>query len=129
MAREFKERFLGRDNQEHYGNEIERIFGKKKEEKMSDGKYTNEMARQDTVEVCSSVYNDKIKQLEERLKDAEEVVAFYGELDNYTETSEDEFEGIRSDYEKIDNDEFIGLFAGKRARAYQAKYQVKEIVK
>jgi hypothetical protein len=109
---------------------------KKKEEKMSDGKYTNEMARQDTVEVCSSVYNDKIKQLEERLKDAEEVVAFYGERNNWRSDTPEGFNDYFSDRLMLGDSEIMPKVedknwacAGKRARAYQEKYQAREIVK
>jgi hypothetical protein len=61
---------------------------------------------------------EKIKQLEQRLKEAEEVVAFYADVKSWDNANELDFEiCIVKDYVCEDNT------GGLRAREYQAKHQ------
>lgn len=67
--------------------------------------------------------NDELKT---RLGEADGVIYFYSDPESYRETSEDEWLELHADHSRVDTEYYIGLYGGKKARAYQSKYLTKE---
>lgn len=90
MSQFFKERFIGRDNQDVYASEYERIFGKKDGGKVAEieKETINQCGCGDIAGQCGCIFREveglefRIEQLETQLKDANETIAF---LYNHTD--------------------------------------------
>ena len=116
MSQFFKETAHTKTDLSKYAENYERIFGEKKEEKMSDDNNKNGLLFKEIRELISSngyddvfedvmdddakniseLFQEHVKQLEERLKYAEKTIEYYGNKDNWLFEIDGREEGERA---------------------------------
>ena len=87
----------------------------------------------DTLDSCNNFrisWSDKVNQLEQQLKEANEVAEFYGEKDSWNKDSQDYGSSMSTLWQITGKDLYeqneATQYGGKTARQYLTKYKVKE---